>query len=48
MQGLPYDKEGNGGAPKQLLTKDVDFKIETSYDVPSDYADQFKKLWLVG
>ncbi len=48
MQGLPYDKDGNGGAPKQLLTKDVDFKIATSYDVPSDYADQFKKLWLVG
>ncbi|WP_460606869.1 substrate-binding domain-containing protein [Jatrophihabitans fulvus] len=48
MQGLPFDKEGNGGSPKQLLTKDVDFKISTSYDVPSDYESQFKKLWLVG
>ena len=48
MEGLPYDKDGNGGAPKQLLTKDVDFKISTSFDVPSDYEAQFKKLWLVG
>jgi ribose transport system substrate-binding protein len=48
MEGMSYDKEGDGGAPKQLLTKDVDFKIQNSFDVPPDYANQFKKLWLVG
>ena len=48
LEGMSYDKDGNGGAPKQLLTKDVNFKIQTSFDVPADYADQFKKLWLVG
>jgi ribose transport system substrate-binding protein len=47
MEGMTYDKEGDGGAPKQLLTKDVDFKIQNSFDVPADYADQFKKLWLL-
>ena len=46
MQGMDFDPEGNGGSPKQLLTKDADFKVTNSYDVPADYADQFKKLWL--
>ena len=48
MEGMSYDKEGNGGAPKQLLTKDVNFKIQNSFDVPSNYDTQFKKLWHVG
>lgn len=45
LEGSPYDKEGNGGSPKQLLTKNSDFKVQNSYDVPADYADQFAKLW---
>lgn len=45
LEGMTYDKEGNGGSPKQLLTKDVDFKIQNSFDVPTDYAAQFQKLW---
>jgi ribose transport system substrate-binding protein len=48
LQGLKFDPDGNGGLPSQLLTKDVDFEISNSYDKPSDFADQFKKLWLVG
>lgn len=48
LQGLPYDKEGNGDSPKQLLTKDANFDITTSFDKPADYANQFKKLWLLG
>lgn len=47
LQGMSYDKESTG-APKQLLTKDVQFDVTTSYDKPADYADQFKKLWLLG
>ncbi len=47
-QGMDFDADGDGGLPKQLLTKDVDFEISNSYDKPADYADQFKKLWLVG
>jgi ribose transport system substrate-binding protein len=47
MQGIDFDPDGDGGLPKQLLTKDVDFEIANSYDKPADYADQFKKLWLV-
>lgn len=46
MQGLPYEKDGNGGSPKQLLVQGGDFAISNSYDKPADYADQFKKLWL--
>jgi ribose transport system substrate-binding protein len=48
LQGLKFEPDGNGGLPSQLLTKDVDFEISNSYDKPSDFADQFKKLWLVG
>jgi ribose transport system substrate-binding protein len=48
MQGMTFDPDGDGGLPKQLLTKDGDFAISNSFDVPSDYADQFKKLWLLG
>lgn len=48
LQGMTFDPDGDGGLPKQLLTKDGDFAISNSYDVPSDYADQFKKLWLLG
>jgi ribose transport system substrate-binding protein len=48
LQGLKFDPDGNGGLPTQLLTKDVDFEISNSYDKPTDFADQFKKLWLVG
>ena len=48
LQGLDFDPDGNGGLPTQLLTKDVDFEIANSFDKPTDFADQFKKLWLVG
>ena len=48
LQGLNFDPDGNGGLPTQLLTKDVDFEISNSFDKPADFADQFKKLWLVG
>jgi ribose transport system substrate-binding protein len=48
QQGMTFDPDGNGGLPKQLLTKDVNFEIANSFDKPADYANQFKKLWLVG
>jgi len=48
LQGMDFDPDGNGGLPTQLLTKDVDFEIANSFDKPTDFADQFKKLWLVG
>ena len=48
MEGMSFEADGDGGLPKQLLTKDVDFMISNSYDKPADYADQLKKLWLVG
>jgi ribose transport system substrate-binding protein len=48
LQGLDFEPDGNGGLPTQLLTKDVDFEISNSFDKPTDFADQFKKLWLVG
>jgi len=47
LQGMDYDKDGDGGAPKQLLTQDVTFDVSGSYDKPADFAGQFKKLWLV-
>ena len=47
-QGIDFDPDGGGGLPKQLLTKDVDFEISNSFEKPSDYPEQFKKLWLVG
>lgn len=46
-QGLPIPADG-GGLPKQLLTPEVDFDIQESYDKPSDFREQFKKLWQVG
>jgi hypothetical protein len=45
LQDLKFDPDGNA-ASSQLLTKDVDFEISNSYDKPTDFADQFKKLWL--
>jgi len=48
LQGMDFEPDGNGGLPSQLLTKDVDFEIANSFDKPTDFADQFKKLWLVG
>lgn len=39
---------GGGGLPKQLLTPEVDFEIQESYDKPADFREQFKKLWQVG
>ena len=47
-QGIKFDPDGGGGLPKQLLTKDVEFEISNSFEKPSDYPEQFKKLWLVG
>jgi ribose transport system substrate-binding protein len=47
MQGMDYEKDGDGGLPTQLLTNDVNFQVQNSYDKPADYADQIKKLWLV-
>lgn len=46
-QGMEIPADG-GGLPKQLLTPDVDFEIQESYDKPSDFREQFKKLWQVG
>lgn len=48
LEGIPFNPNGDGGLPKQLLTKDVSFTASTSYDLPSNYPDLFKKLWLVG
>jgi hypothetical protein len=31
-----------------VLTKDVAFDISNSFEKPADYAERFKKLWLVG
>jgi ribose transport system substrate-binding protein len=46
-QGLPiapYD----GGLPKQLLVPGVSFEVSDSYDKPTTFRDDFKKLWKVG
>ena len=48
MEGTSFNPDGDGGLPKQLLTKNVEFTVSTSYDKPTDYADQLKKLWQVG
>jgi ribose transport system substrate-binding protein len=39
--------EGDGGLPTQLLTTGGNFSVTPSYDEPSDYAAQFRKLWRV-
>lgn len=41
MSFSPYD----GIQPKQLLTKNVQFTPGADYDVPADYAQQFRQLW---
>jgi ribose transport system substrate-binding protein len=46
LQGMDIPADG-GGLPKQLLTQDVDFEINESYDKPADFAEQFKALWNV-
>lgn len=48
LEGIAFDPNGDGGLPKQLLTTSVSFTASTSYDEPSNYPEQFKKLWLVG
>jgi ribose transport system substrate-binding protein len=40
--------QGDHVVPTVLLTKADIGTPENSYDIPSDYAAQFKKLWLVG
>lgn len=45
--GMEIPADG-GGLPKQLLTPEVDFEIQESYDKPADFREQFKALWKVG
>jgi len=47
MQGLDFDRHGNGGMPTQLLTRDVDFEVAYNYDKPADWRDQFRELWRI-
>jgi ribose transport system substrate-binding protein len=47
MQKLPIGKE-HELLPLPLLTKDTIGTPADSYDLPSDYQEQFKKLWLLG
>lgn len=46
QQGMAFTADNP--LPTQLLTKDVDFKISTTYDVPESYITQFKQLWHIG
>jgi ribose transport system substrate-binding protein len=47
VEGLPIP--ANEGQPSiGLLTKDSNVPPADSYDVPSDYAQQFKALWKLG
>ncbi len=46
-QGMTI-KPGGGGLPKQLLLPGGSFDIQESYDKPTNFRDQFKKLWMVG
>jgi ribose transport system substrate-binding protein len=48
LEGVAFDPDGDGGLPVQLLTKDVPFTVQDSYNQPADWQDQLKKLWLVG
>ena len=47
VMGLPIP-QGDHIVPIALLTKDNIGTPKDSYDIPSDYAAQFKKLWQVG
>jgi ribose transport system substrate-binding protein len=46
LAGMPIPA-GDGGIPTQLLTKDTVGTPSDSYDLPSDYAAQFQRLWNV-
>jgi ribose transport system substrate-binding protein len=48
-QGISFPPD-DGGAPIQLFVKGSDFNVAnaTVFNVPSDVAAQFEKLWLVG
>lgn len=48
LQGLKFSIN-DGGLPFQLLTKNSDFNVnDDDYKQPSDFPEQFKKLWQVG
>jgi hypothetical protein len=44
---MPSDG-GDGGVPTQLLTKDSVGSVTGSFELPTDFRDQIKKLWLLG
>lgn len=47
LEGMTIPTD-DGGLPTQLLIKGGNWTPSASYDVPSNYADLFKKLWQVG
>jgi ribose transport system substrate-binding protein len=44
---MPSDG-GDGGVPTQLLTKASVGSVTGSFELPTDFRDQIKKLWLLG
>jgi ribose transport system substrate-binding protein len=44
---MPADG-GDGGVPTQLLTKASVGSVTGSFELPTDFRDQIKKLWLLG
>jgi ribose transport system substrate-binding protein len=47
LEGMEVDTTG-GELPIQLFTEGGDFTPSVSYDMPSDYQDQFLQLWGLG
>jgi ribose transport system substrate-binding protein len=44
---MPSDG-GDGGVPTQLLTKDSVGSVTGVFELPTDFRDQIKKIWLFG
>ncbi|MBS1676359.1 MAG: substrate-binding domain-containing protein [Actinobacteria bacterium] len=43
--GLPVPAEDNGALPQQLLLTENEWTPEASFEQPTDYREQFEKLW---
>ena len=47
LQRMPLPPDG-GGLPKQLLTPTTQFSVSVDYDKPTNFPEQFMRLWHVG
>jgi ribose transport system substrate-binding protein len=48
LEGTPLISQSNGNAPTQLITAESMIEPMDSYNLPTDFREQFKALWQVG